>query len=89
MFLAPKNRRVQKHLLSLALATIAANLIGCGVKGPPEAPYPTEATTKKDVSKQDASGHPAAVPFATPKITPDTGAPDTATKATKKKKKSQ
>jgi hypothetical protein len=64
--------------MAFAMATVS-----CGVKGPPEPPYPTEATVKKDTPPAATTATPAPVPFAEPKTVPAT------INKNKKKKKSQ
>jgi hypothetical protein len=52
---------MSKFILSL----IAAALLGCGVKGPPEPPLPTEGSLKKDMQEPQivpAEPTPAPVP---------------------------
>lgn len=68
-------------LSAVILILIGAALVSCGVKGPPEPPYPSEASTKKTTPVPSSSAppeqvvepltpptKPAATPFSTKKI---------------------
>lgn len=74
----------RKWVFLLSLMLFAASLSACGVKGPPEPPYPTEASVQKI----------APTPFVTPaedktkEDVPFSSEPIEKKKSTTKKKKS-
>jgi predicted small lipoprotein YifL len=75
----------RKKILVCSIVSFIVSLVGCGVKGPPEPPYPTEATVKKEPVGDGEV--PFAMPTVTPTATPDSKATPTKSKNKTKKKK--
>lgn len=65
----------------LILGLVFAVVLGCGVKGPPEPPLPTEGSLKKEL-QQEQTAPPQPVP---PPVPPKTSKKTTKTKGTKTK----
>ena len=61
----------------LILGLVFAVVLGCGVKGPPEPPLPTEGSLKKELQQEQAAPQPVPplVPPKTSKKTSKTKAP--------------
>ena len=60
---------MSKIIFKLAMGLFVWTTLGCGVKGPPEPPLPTEGSLKKELQQEQvASPQPAPAPVAPPKI---------------------
>ncbi len=64
----------------LILGLVFAVVLGCGVKGPPEPPLPTEGSLKKELQQEQAAPQPV-----TPLVPPKTSKKTSKTKAPKAK----
>ena len=67
-------------MCKLILGLVFAVVLGCGVKGPPEPPLPTEASLKKELQQEQAAPQPV-----TPPVSPKTSKKTSKTKAPKTK----
>jgi hypothetical protein len=68
---------IRKQMNKLILGLVFATALGCGVKGPPEPPLPTEGSLKKELQQEQAAPPQPVPPPAPVKKSKKTKAPKT------------